>query len=43
MKMIFEKVADIIAEQLGMDAAAITESDSFVDTLTYTISIAHFG
>lgn len=31
--MIFEKVADIIAEQLGIDAAGITENDAFIDTL----------
>ncbi len=31
--MVFEKVADIIAEQLGVDAASITENDAFIDTL----------
>ncbi len=31
--MVFEKVAEIIADQLGIDAAGITEDDAFIDTL----------
>jgi len=31
--MVFEKVAEIIADQLGIDAASITEDDAFIDTL----------
>ncbi len=32
-KMVFEKVSEIIAEQLGIDAASINEEDAFIDTL----------
>lgn len=31
--MVFEKVAEIIADQLGIDVASITEDDAFIDTL----------
>ena len=31
--MIFEKVTEIIAEQLGIEAQSITEADAFIDTL----------
>ncbi|MBE7024632.1 MAG: acyl carrier protein [Ruminococcaceae bacterium] len=31
--MVFEKVAEIIADQLGIDVASISEEDAFIDTL----------
>ena len=31
--MVFEKVAELIADQLGIDAESITEEDAFIDTL----------
>lgn len=31
--MVFEKVSEIIADQLGIDAESITEDDAFIDTL----------
>ena len=31
--MVFEKVTEIIADQLGIDAASIQEEDAFIDTL----------
>lgn len=31
--MVFEKVAEIISDQLGMEASSITEDDAFIDTL----------
>lgn len=31
--MILEKVKEIIADQLGVEASDITENDSFIDTL----------
>ncbi len=31
--MVFEKVSEIIADQLGIDADSITEDDAFIDTL----------
>ena len=31
--MVFEKVSEIIADQLGIDAQSITEEDAFIDTL----------